>query len=42
VGREEHGVGELRGQADLAEAGHDLVEAGVQVGLGRFGRLGEQ
>ena len=29
VDREEHDVGQLRGQADLAQAGHDVLEARV-------------
>ena len=44
-GREEHDLGELLGQADLAQPGQDLVEpAGLLVGVGllgvRPGRLG--
>ena len=34
VGREEHDVGELRGEADLADAGDDLVEPGGGLGCG--------
>jgi hypothetical protein len=32
VDREEHDVGQLRRQADLPQAGHDVLEAGVVVG----------
>jgi hypothetical protein len=34
VDREEHDVGQLRRQADLPQAGHDVLEAGVVVGGG--------
>lgn len=34
VGREEHDVGELRGEADLADAGDDLVQPGGGLGCG--------
>lgn len=37
VGREEHDVGQLRGEADLADAGDDLVEPGGGL-AGRFRR----